>query len=153
MKEKHQITMGREALRQLMIQAGLWRARGRQPATVHAWRPRRSQFGEPVQWDSSTHDWLEGRGPQMKLIRLIDDVTSRSMLRFVEHDSVEGNFRLLERWLRKFGRMQCCYTDKAALFVTTEKRRRDRPDEEVPAREMPPTQIGRALLVFQKPGW
>jgi transcriptional regulator with XRE-family HTH domain len=139
LQEKHCIRIGREALRQLMIQAGLWRARSRQPEAIHAWRPRRSQFGELVQWDSSTHDWLEGRGPQMKLIRLIDDATSRSLLRFVEHDSVEENFRLLERWLRNFGRMRCCYTDKAALFRTTEKRRRDRPGEEVPAREMPPT--------------
>src|SRR5215472_7679761 len=145
LRDKHRIKIGREALRQLMIQAGLWRARSRQAEAIHTWRPRRSQLGELVQWDSSTHDWLEGRGPQMKLIRLIDDATSRSLLQFVEHDSVEENFRLLERWLRLFGRMQCCYTDKAALFVTTEKHRRDRPGEEVPSREMPPTQIGRAL--------
>jgi hypothetical protein len=145
LQEKHGVRIGREALRQLMIQAGLWRARARPAEAIHAWRPRRSQFGELVQWDSSTHDWLEGRGPQMKLIRLIDDATSRSLLQFVEHDSVEENFGLLERWLRRFGRMHCCYTDKAALFVTTEKHRRDRPGQEVPAREMLPTQIGRAL--------
>ena len=145
LKEKHQITIGREALRQLMLQAGLWRAHSRRAEAIHVWRPRRSQFGELVQWDSSTHDWLEGRGPQLKLIRLIDDATSRSLMRFVEHDSVEENLRLLERWLRRFGRMHCCYTDQAALFVTTEKRRRDRPGEEVAARDMPPTQIGRAL--------
>ena len=145
LEQKHHLRVGREALRQLMLQAGLWRARNRKPEAIHAWRPRRSQFGELVQWDSSTHDWLEGRGPQLKLIRLIDDATSRSLLQFVEHDSVEENFRLLERWLRRFGRMHCCYTDKAALFVTTEKHRRDRPGEEVPACDMPPTQIGRAL--------
>ena len=71
-----------------MIHAGLWRARARPPEAIHAWRPRRSQFGELVRWDSSTHDWLEGRGPQVQLIRLIDDATSRSLLRFGEHDSV-----------------------------------------------------------------
>ena len=27
---------------------------------VHVWRPRRSGFGELVQWDTSDHDWLEG---------------------------------------------------------------------------------------------
>jgi len=143
--QKHQIQIGREALRQLMRQAGLWRARGRPREAIHRWRERRSRFGELVQWDSSTHDWLEGRGPQLKLIRMIDDATSRSLLRFAEHDSVEENFRLLERWLRTYGRMLGCYTDKAGLFVTTEKRRRDRPGEQLDAREMPPTQIGRAL--------
>ncbi len=116
LKAKHQIHIGREALRQLMIQAGLWRARRRQPQAIHTWRERRAHFGELVQWDSSTHDWLEGRGPQLKLIRMIDDATSRSLLRFVEHDSVEENLRLLERWLRTYGRMGTCYTDKAGLF-------------------------------------
>lgn len=145
LKAKHQIHIGREALRQLMIQAGLWRPRRRQPQAIHTWRERRAHFGELVQWDSSTHDWLEGRGPQLKLIRMIDDATSRSLLRFVEHDSVEENLRLLERWLRTYGRMGTCYTDKAGLFVTTEKRRRDRPGEELKCHEMPPTQIGRGL--------
>jgi hypothetical protein len=98
-----------------------------------------------VQWDSSTHDWLEGRGPRLKLIRLIDDATSRSLLHFAEHDSVEENLRLLERWLRTYGRMVSCYTDKAALFLNIEKRRRDRPGEELDTHELPPTQIGRAL--------
>lgn len=145
LRQKHKIRIGREALRQLMTQAGLWRAQRRQPETAHLWRPRRSRLGELVQWDSSTHDWLEGRGPQLKLIRMIDDATSRSLLRFAEHDTVEENFRLLERWLNKFGRMVGCYMDRAALFRTTEKRRRDRPGEELDVRQMPPTQIGRAL--------
>jgi transposase len=145
LQQKHGIGIGREALRQLMMQAGLWQARRRTAEAAHLWRPRRSQMGELVQWDSSTHDWLEGRGPQLKLIRMIDDATSRSLLRFAEHDTVEENFRLLERWLKKFGRMLGCYMDQGSLFRTTEKRRRDRPGEELDAREMPPTQIGRAL--------
>jgi DNA-binding CsgD family transcriptional regulator len=145
LRKKHDIRVGREALRQLMSQAGLWRPRRRKQEPIHTWRERHSRFGELVQWDSSTHDWLEGRGPQLKLIRMIDDATSRSLLRFVEHDSVEENMRLLERWLRIHGRMVRCYTDKAGLFVTTEKRRRDRPGEELDQRQMPPTQIGRAL--------
>src|SRR2546425_11074718 len=127
LQHKHQITIGRKALRQLMSQAGLWRARRHTREAVHLWRERRSRFGELVQWDSSTHDWLEGRGPQLKLIRMIDDATSRSLLLFAEHDSVEENLRLLGRWLRTPGRMVGCYTDKAGVVLTTEKRRRGRP--------------------------
>jgi DNA-binding Lrp family transcriptional regulator len=145
LQQKHKLHIGREALRQLMSQAGLWRARPRRREEQHPWRARRSRLGELVQWDSSTHDWLEGRGAPLKLIRMIDDATSRSLLRFVEHDTVEENFRLLQRWLHKFGRMLGCYTDRAALFRTTEKRRRDQPGVELDARQMPPTQIGRAL--------
>jgi hypothetical protein len=29
--------------------------------------------GELLQWDTSTHDWLEGRGEKLYLISLIDD--------------------------------------------------------------------------------
>lgn len=70
---KHGLKIGREALRQWMISAGLWRAR--KPGRVHMWRPRRSRFGELVQRDSSTHDWLEGRGEKLNLIRTMDDAT------------------------------------------------------------------------------
>jgi hypothetical protein len=37
------------------------------------------------------------------------------------------------------------YTDKASLFHTAEKHKRDEPGVEKDAVEMPPTQIGRAL--------
>src|SRR5205814_5854887 len=37
------------------------------------------------------------------------------------------------------------YTDKASLFHTVEKRKRDEPGVDKDAVEMPPTQIGRAL--------
>jgi hypothetical protein len=30
-------------------------------------------FGELVQWDTSEHDWLEGRGPVRYLVRMIDE--------------------------------------------------------------------------------
>ena len=43
---------------------------------VHQWRPRRSRYGDLVQWDTSTHDWLAGRGGRMELILMIDDATS-----------------------------------------------------------------------------
>jgi hypothetical protein len=98
-----------------------------------------------VQWDTSEHDWLEGRGEDLYLIAMIDDATSRLMARFVRHDSTEENMRMLWRYLKKFGRPLLYYTDKAGLFQTAEKRRRDEPGVQKDAVEMPPTQIGRAL--------
>lgn len=47
--------------------------------------------------------------------------------------------------LEKFGRPLTFHTDKASLFQTAEKRKRDEPGVEKDAVEMPPTQIGRAL--------
>jgi len=59
----HQIQVGKETLRGWMIEAGMWQPGSRRIQDVHGWRPRRSGFGELVQWDTSEHDWLEGRGP------------------------------------------------------------------------------------------
>jgi hypothetical protein len=143
--KRHGIEASKETVRKWMIGGKLWRAKKEKVKQVHVWRPRRSRFGELVQWDTSEHDWLEGRGEQIYLIAMIDDATSRLCARFVRHDSTEENMKLLWSYLEKFGRPQAFYTDKASLFQTAEKRKRDEPGVEKDAVEMPPTQIGRAL--------
>jgi biotin operon repressor/transposase-like protein len=144
--QKHKIQIGREALRKLMMTAGLWQGRRRKVEGVHVWRQRRSSRGELVQWDTSDHDWLEGRGEGLYLIHMIDDATSELTARFVTHDSTEENMRLLKTYLETNGRPAAFYTDKASLFQTAPKIARDHKelarDERQP---LPPTQIGRAL--------
>lgn len=63
LSKRHQIQVGKETLRGWMTEAGMWKSKSHQAPVVHGWRPRRSGFGELVQWDTSEHDWLEGRGP------------------------------------------------------------------------------------------
>ena len=128
-----------------MIEGKLWRAKTEKVKRIHSWRPRRDRFGELVQWDTSEHDWLEGRGEKLYLIAMIDDATSRLFARFVRHDSTEENMRVLWRYLEKFDRPVRFYMDKASIFRTAEKRRRDEPGVDKDPVEMPPTQIGRAL--------
>lgn len=142
----HKIQIGREALRKLMMSAGLWQGRKRKVEEVHVWRQRRSSRGELVQWDTSDHDWLEGRGERFYLIHMIDDATSELTARFVAHDSTEENMRLLKTYLETNGRPVAFYTDKASLFQTAPKIARDQKElarQERPP--LPPTQIGRAL--------
>lgn len=146
---KHGIQASKETVRQWMMRAKLWRGRKARVRDVHLWRPRRSRFGELVQWDTSQHDWLEGRGERMYLIAMIDDATSRLFARFVRHDSTEENMRLLWSYVERFGRPLSFYTDKASLFQTAEKRKRDEPGVEKDPAQMPPTQIGRALGELQ----
>ena len=100
-----------------------------------------------MQWDTSDHDWLEGRGQEsLYLIHMIDDATSKLTARFVRHDSTEENMRLLWFYLEQHGRPAAFYTDKASIFRTAPKTARDAQalarDEREP---LPPTQIGRAL--------
>src|SRR5438067_621952 len=143
--KKHGIEASKETVRQWMMRGKLWRAKPEKVKQVHVWRPRRNRWGELVQWDTSEHDWLEGRGEKLYLIAMIDDATSRLWARFVRHDSTEENMRLLWSYVEKFGRPLSFYTDKASVFQTAEKRQRDEPGVEKDAVEMPPTQIGRAL--------
>ena len=143
--KKHGIEVSRETVRQWMLEAKLWRARKQRIEKIHEWRPRRSRLGELVQWDTSDHDWLEGRGGPILLINMIDDATSRWFARFVASDSTTENMSLLESYVKKHGRPLSFYTDKASLFQTAEKHKRDEPGVERDAVEMPPTQIGRAL--------
>src|SRR6202140_2856515 len=143
--KKHGIEASKETVRQWVLSAKLWRGQKTKVLQVHTWRPRRSRFGELVQWDTSEHNWLEGRGEKLYLIAMIDDATSRLFARFVRHDSTEENMKLLWSYLEQFGRPLIFYTDKASLFHTAEKHKRDEPGVEKDAVEMPPTQIGRAL--------
>ena len=121
----HGVRIGREALRQMMTAAGLWRTKPQKIKDIHVWRPRRSCLGELVQWDTSEHDWPEGRGEKLYLISMIDDATSRLLARFVGSDSTEENMRLLWTYLELNGRPAAFYTDKASLFRTAPKTRRD----------------------------
>src|SRR3954467_794299 len=101
--------------------------------------------GELVQWDTSDHDWLEGRADEILLINMIDDATSRWNARFVASDSTLENMNHLEQYVKMYGRPLGYYTDKASLFQTAVKTKRDGSRKGKDRQELPPTQIGRAL--------
>jgi DNA-binding Lrp family transcriptional regulator len=139
--KQDEVKVSKETLRQWLITAGLWRVKRRKVEEVHVWRARRSCRGELVQWDTSEHDWLEGRGPKLYLVAMIDDASSRAYARFVSHDSTEENLRVLWGYLERWGRPVAFYTDKSSLF-TVNPPVREAADEAV-KEEL--TQIGRAL--------
>jgi DNA-binding Lrp family transcriptional regulator len=138
----HRIEVGKETLRGWMVEAELWKPGSRRVQEVHQWRPRRSGFGELVQWDTSDHDWLEGRGPVRYLVRMIDDATSWSWGRFVESDATAFNMAVLWEYLEKNGRMVDIYTDRDSMF--TVPRRKGESDQERQAADRL-TQLGRSL--------
>src|SRR4051812_38918680 len=86
-----------------------------------------------------------GSREEILLINMIDDATSRWFARFVSSDSTVENMNHLERYLKKHGRPLAYYTDKAAIFQTAEKTKRDGSRWGKSREELPPTQIGRAL--------
>ena len=140
--KRHGIEVSDETVRKWMIEAGLWKSKSQRVQEVHCWRPRRSGFGELVQWDTSEHDWLEGRGPVRYLVRMIDDATSWSWGRFVAHDATPHNMGVLWEYLEKNGRMVDVYTDRDSMFTVP-----PRPGESQEAQREADrlTQLGRAL--------
>ena len=116
LREDHGIAVGRETLRQWMIEAGLWRDR-KQRRRIHQPRPRRECVGELVQVDGSEHWWFEDRGPQCTLLVFIDDSTSRLMhLQFVESESTFAYFHAARAYLEAWGKPVAFYSDKHGVF-------------------------------------
>ena len=139
--ERHGIQVSKETLRQVLMAAGVWKRKRRRVEEVHVWRARRACWGELVQWDTSEHDWLEGRGPKLYLLAMIDDATSRALARFAAQDTTQENFRLLASYLERWGRPLGFYTDKDSMFTL------NRAHEEAEDEAWPEvlTQVGRAL--------
>ncbi len=139
--EEHGLRVSKETLRQWLMVAGVWKRKRRRVEEVHLWRARRACPGELVQWDTSEHDWLEGRGPKLYLLAMLDDATSRALARFAEQDTTEENLHLLGTYLERWGRPGEFYTDKDSMF-TVNRPVRQADDEAWPEAL---TQIGRAL--------
>jgi len=122
-----------ETLRNWLLRGGLWERKRRRDRHRQR-RDRRECFGELTQADGSEHDWLEGRGPRMVLLVMIDDATSKVVARFYPAETTEGYMDLLRRYLRKHGRMVAMYTDHDSVFCG-----------ECPDKKPAKTQFARAL--------
>ena len=121
-----------------LVADGLWkRVRKTEPHRTR--RVRKACVGEMVQADASVHDWLEGRGPRLSLVGMIDDATGRIFVRFYKSETTEAYMDLLWRYIRKFGRPLIWYSDRAGIF---------RAEETVAGydqKQRVPTQFSRAL--------
>lgn len=73
-----------------------------------------------VQFDTSDHDWLEGRGPRLYLIGGVDDSTGKvAGAKFVLTDGVKQNMGVFRDIVRKRGIPLSVYVDRGSNFKTT----------------------------------
>jgi len=141
--KRHGIDVSKETVRGWMVAAGLWKAQSRKLGEAHFWRPRRSGYGELVQWDTSNHDWLEGRGESVRyLVKWIDDATSRSGGSFVRRDGTRENMGVMWQYLAGNGRMVDLYTDRAGIFMVAPRAKESAQQRQEADRL---TQFGRGL--------
>ena len=107
-----------------------WRKQGyggvqpRKLGQAHSSGPRRSGFGEFVQWDTSTHAWLEGQGEAVRYrVRMIGNATSRSACRFVLHDGTCENMGCCRSiWSAKGGSWM--YDGSGRIFTAAARSKR-----------------------------
>jgi transposase len=115
--EVHGLRLSVETLRQLMIGAGLWRARRARRPSPHQMRSRRPCLGELVQLDGSPHAWFEGRAAKCTLLVFIDDATGRLMqLLFVAAETTFNYFAAVRAYLTAHGKPAAFYSDKLGVF-------------------------------------
>jgi transposase len=111
------LSLSVETVRQLLIGAGLWKAKSVRRPVIHQLRERRARLGELVQIDGSPHDWFEGRAPKCTLLVFVDDATSRLMyLQFVTAETTFNYFAGVRSYLSAFGKPLAFYSDKFGVF-------------------------------------
>lgn len=103
LKENHEIEIGKETLRQIMIEEKLWMPKPRKSTSkYHSWRARKECFGEMEQFDGSYHKWFENRAEESCLLLSIDDATGK--VTHAKFDENEGTKAVFKFWLEYFDR-------------------------------------------------
>jgi transposase len=141
LNNEEKIRVSRESVRQILLEKGSYAKQRRYPKH-REWREPCSREGQMVQYDTSDHDWLEGRGPKLYLIGGVDDATSKvAGAKFVLTDGVRQNMEVFWGIVRRKGIPLSVYVDRGSNFKTT----RHQSMEYQLKGEYPSTQFARAL--------
>lgn len=119
LEEREEIFLSRETVRGILLKKGSYEKKKKQPKH-RSWREPMPREGMMLQYDTSDHDWLEGRGPKIKLIGGIDDATGEvPYAQFAYEDSVEENMDTFKKIIEKKGIPLSIYVDRDSKFITT----------------------------------
>ena len=78
LSEREDISIPRSTLSDILRESGIRSPRPQKRRSKHrSRRERYPQEGMLLQIDASLHDWLQGRGPRMVLLGVIDDATGK----------------------------------------------------------------------------
>ncbi|HWJ95646.1 MAG TPA: ISNCY family transposase [Telluria sp.] len=117
LQDRHNVSISKETLRQLMIAAGLWTTKASGRGGLHQPRERRACLGELVQLDGSRHHWFEKRAAPCTLLVYVDDATGRLLhLHFAETECTESYFEATREYISRHGKPRAFYADRAAVF-------------------------------------
>jgi transposase len=138
------LLVSRETVRRILRGAKLASPQKRRPRKYRSRRPPRPRFGMMALTDASSHDWLQGRGPQLTLIGFQDDATKQILAAHfqLEAENTAGYLRALRSMITTHGVPLSLYRDRHSIF--------QRNDSywtvaEQLAGQQNPTHLGRAL--------
>ncbi len=116
---EEKIKISKESLREILLKRG-FHTKSKRHSKHLQWREPRAREGQMMQFDTSDHDWLEGRGPRLYLIGGIDDATSACPgARFALSDSCNENMGVLKQIVEAKGIPLSFYCDRDSKFKTT----------------------------------
>jgi transposase len=119
LNSEERIRVSRESARQILLEKGSYIKKKSYPRH-RQWREPSFREGQMVQYDTSDHDWLEGRGPRLYLIGGVDDATSKvAGAAFVLKDGVRENMEVFKGIVQKRGIPLSVYVDRDSNFKTT----------------------------------
>lgn len=138
------ITVSRSTVRRVLRTARQASPQKRRPAKYRSRRARRAQEGMLLLIDGSCHRWLKERGPELTLLGLIDDATSKVPAAHfqLEHENSAGYLRLMRSVVEGPGIPVALYRDQHS---TLQRNDEHWSREEQLAGQQLPTQVGRAL--------
>ena len=138
------LKLSRASVQRILRGAKLASPQKRRARAYRSRRDRRAEEGMLLQVDGSRHDWLEGRGPLMTLLGMVDDATGKVPVAYFqwEPEDSAGYLRLFRAQVEGAGIPLAVYRDRHGTL----QRNDDHWSlaEELAGRQWP-TQVGRAL--------
>lgn len=129
LEEIDKIKIGREKIRQIMINENLWKPRLKKKNGEHRqWRERKENFGEMEQFDGSYEDWFEGRAPICCLLAAIDDAEGKiTKAKFAKNEGVVCVFDFWKSYAETIGKPLAIYLDRFSTYKQNMKSIADDP--------------------------
>ena len=135
LEEIHKIKRSYGLIRNIMIQAGLYRSKKRKVNKKHfTQRERKEYYGELVQYDGSYHNWLENRctDKEMRkeqcLLLAVDDATGEPTPILAKNEGIEATFKFWKSYVETKGKPIAIYLDKFSTYKVNHKNAVDNND-------------------------
>ncbi len=128
LEENENIKIGKETLRGLMTELGIWKPKLRkQPKKKFKWRARKENYGEMEQFDGSYHIWFGDK--EYCLLLAVDDATGKiTYALFDINESIKAVFKFWLSYFEKHGLPLSIYLDKFSTYKVNHKNAVDNKD-------------------------